>query len=136
MKYREGFVSNSSSTSFVIIGNSGEMYKPSKLIVGDGWEFGWTFETFRGAEAMCAFALMQAVYQGNKEWEQMVYDVVREYTGSELEFDNINNKFDFDGSYIDHQSIGDSNEIFASKETLKKFIFDMDSYVEMGNDNV
>ena len=37
--------------------------------------------------------------------------------------------------YIDHQSVGHCLEAFESEETLKKFLFSPESYIQTGNDN-
>ena len=101
------------------------------ITVNDNYVFGWEHETTRDTEGRIAWAVMQAQYQGNADWLQMVADVVHEVSGFTLVCPiNLNG-----GSYIDHQSIGGYNEIFADKDTLKAWIFDKDSYVTMGNDN-
>lgn len=133
MKSRNGFVSNSSSTSFVVIG-SGERLEQmtSQIILDDCFEFGWSHDTTNYVYGRIAFAWMQAVYQENETWISLIKEIVKEVTGYELICNiDVNNG----NSYIDHQSIGDSNEIFYTKESLKAFMFDTESYVEMGNDN-
>lgn len=143
MKTRTGFVSNSSSTSFVIIGRSGDLQIPTSLdntlTVSGNYEFGRDFETTRDVNGRIAWAVMQAQYQGKADWLQMIADVVTETSGWTLvcPIDVDNQAYNSPNySYIDHQSIGESNEIFASKDELKAWIFDKESYVRMGNDNV
>ena len=133
MKSRNGFVSNSSSTSFVVIG-SGERLEQmtSQIILDDCFEFGWSHDTTKYVSGRIAFAWMQAVYQENETWISWIKEIVKEVTGYELICNiDVNNG----NSYIDHQSIGENNDIFYTKESLKAFMFDTESYVEMGNDN-
>ena len=61
----------------------------------------------------------------------MVKQAVMDITGKQLDCRADINK----DSYIDHQSVG-CEEIFKSMDELKSFIFDEDSRVDMGNDNV
>jgi len=139
MKIRIGFVSNSSSTSFVIIGHSGILEIPSndgvRICVAGSFQFGRSGCAINPIGRI-AFAWMQAQYQKRDDWVTMIKQVVKEVT--DLEFVCLINPFaDYceSFSYIDHQSIGKSNEIFSSMDELKAFIFDKDSYIEMGNDN-
>lgn len=134
MKTRVGFVSNSSSTSFVVIGNGSNMsVSKHQIVIDDVYEFGWEHTRTIYVSGRIAFAWMQAQYQGNDTWLNWIKEIVKEVTGHELICKiDVNNSYE---SYIDHQSIGMSNEIFESKDSLKRFMFDNDSYVEMGNDN-
>lgn len=160
MKTRSGFVSNSSSTSFIIIGKSGNFGKftdirDNVIHITDGWEFGWNHETFNYTEARAAFAFLQAKHahwktykfdswDGDKytdvkeydyrdEWSGRVIKVIKEVTGMDVVFEH-----NLEDSYIDHASCssdGENIHIFDDNETLKCFIFDNDSLIEMGNDN-
>ena len=148
MKIRKGFVSNSSSSSFVCIGDGDKLIDIENeylniindtIIIKGNFEFGWEFETFWGFEAKIAFAWMQAKYINDDKQLKMIEEVVKEVTGMNVKMnigfsydDNIDKKYN---SYIDHQSV-DNHGIFESKETLKNFLFDENSYIEMGNDNV
>jgi hypothetical protein len=140
MKIRVGFVSNSSSTSFVIIGHSGILEIPSsnneRICVSGLYEFGWSGCT-RHTNGRIAFAWMQAQYQKRDDWVTMIKQTVKAVTGLELVclVDPFADYCVSSYSYIDHQSIGESNEIFSSTDELKAFLFDKESYIKMGNDN-
>ena len=60
MKVRNGFISNSSSTSFVVIGHSGHFEKPfienNTILVEDDNFFGWDFTTYNSVEDRIAWA--------------------------------------------------------------------------------
>lgn len=54
--------------------------------------------------------------------------VVRGFTGAEIEVARTN-------GYVDHQSVGITNEVFADDQTLRQFLFDETSHFETDNDN-
>ncbi|RPI83174.1 MAG: hypothetical protein EHM34_05725 [Nitrosopumilales archaeon] len=140
MKIREGFVSNSSSTSFIVIGKTGNLNKVTsnddKIYVDHdtGYKFDWDHTITDDPKGLIAFAWMQAQYQKKPEWVEMIKEVVFETTGCEL-ICSIDITRDGYISCIDHQS-AEEDKMFKSKDILKSFIFDKDSYVEMSNDNL
>lgn len=139
MKQRLGFVSNSSSSSFVVIG-SGDCSNGIKRVksrIEDGiiifgregeTEFGWGPDTITDIFSRFNFAKLQAI---RSEWSEMLEKVIKDVTGC----DSI--MWDVDG-YIDHQSAaceGSNIEIFDNEDTLKNFLFCEDSMIELDNDN-
>jgi hypothetical protein len=144
MKARRCFVSNSSSSSFVFIGNNGDCSRRVKALVEDGIlilgtqgenEFGWGPETISDVFSMINFAKLQVINGSNPHWGVMLDDVIKEATGcTEIIWDE---KLTDEG-YIDHQSSssdGSNTEIFADEDTLRRFLFCTDSEIVLDNDN-
>ena len=149
MKIRKCFVSNSSSSSFIVIDvskNYDETLKKfeGKFSFGEAGttEFGWGPETVDDVYGRINFAYIQAnFYQKDPTYLEMLESVIKENS----KITEIDWKISDDSSikdkvwgYIDHQSSGDSNgnlEMFENKETLKDFIFGKESCIEVDNDN-
>lgn len=156
MKVRRGFVTNSSSSSFVVLRNT-RMMTPGfgigkVLVIGDcgETEFGWLFKKYTDFYDKLNFAYLQVLgCRGSKhceydheQWRRMIEDALRKYAGFDYVEWALTDEYPVphgmvDG-YIDHQSSaveGENTEIFASYETLCDFLFSKDSYIQGGNDN-
>lgn len=143
MKIRNGYVSNSSSSSFIVISDNGKLCFPKKQDVyylgEDGeYEFGWQIEDYFDMDSKINFAYIQA--STDQGWLKMLEDVLYEYVGYSIT-PTITKKWDhpkLKHACIDHQSSaseGENTEMFESKEKLIAFLFNPDSYIHNDNDN-
>jgi len=148
MKVRLGFVSNSSSSSFVVIGSSDNFididYKHDTLVVDGSFgciEFGWGPEEINDVGSKIIFAWLQARYEKNQGWLDMLEKIVKEkYSVNEIEWLITTSYGDSpkDWAYIDHQSSsveGENTEIFDCPTRLKRFLFCNYSSITLDNDN-
>ena len=153
MKVRYGFVSNSSSASYIVIDTS-KIYilpKYEKSIVIDSnfgeIEFGWGPEYVKDLGSRITFSYLQAIDVHKTEWVTMLEEVIKEHTGVENIVWKITNDYakiddkawnKLEYGYVDHQSSaneGQNTEMFDSKEILKDFIFGQKSMIVVDNDN-
>jgi hypothetical protein len=149
MKNRHGFVSNSSSSSFVVIGMTPivrlEVDDPHDYQLGSEGEceFGWGPSDIHDVYSRLNFALLQAMLsekQGISFAMEMFRDSISEHTNIK-EFTNVltlgwNEHSEKRHGYIDHQSSCPNNmEIFDSRTMLDAFLFSPDSVIHLDNDN-
>ncbi len=153
MKIRNGFVSNSSSSSFIVINNENiffESLDKNTLLIPDDFggetEFGWEVEDYRDFGSKLNFAYIQTTYV-NKELKEKWISMLEKVLKEKLHINNVvvnlteewnpeekNKKW----GYIDHQSCaveGKNTEMFDSKENLIAFLFSGNSYIHTDNDN-
>lgn len=135
-KVRKGqFETNSSSTHAISISKGdGDVIYDSLEIPEDGTyvvtggEFGWEWKLYSDPETKISYA-----YEDNRDSYDrldMLKRVIMEHTGAkDVVF------MEETGGYIDHQSMGTSQDAFESDETLKRFLFDPRSILYTGNDN-
>jgi len=125
------FETNSSSTHSISINENTKLFsniRPDKdgKIVLDGGEFGWEWDSYSDPYTKANYCMLDN--QGDEPSLAMLREVIMEHTGATEVIFNFN-------GYIDHQSLGTTDKAFASKETLKAFIFDENSILNTGNDN-
>jgi hypothetical protein len=143
MKYRDGFVSNSSSSSFLVIkGNADPNISLEKdFIIGKlgKCKFGWEPRRYSDINDKINFAYLQALY--NETWMDMLYDVLKKRGAKNISCalsSDYNAKKHERWAYIDHQSSageGQNTEIFDNVDILEQFIFSYDSFIMGDNDN-
>lgn len=163
MKIRSGFVSNSSSSSYIVIDNSSKIeHIPEEAYIRDEdgkfelllpnrnytYEFGWEECTYQGVMEKLNFAVIQTDYIKNntslhQDWMEKIIEVVFRDFEETHPGQSLSINFDFEEKgwnypYIDHQSSsaeGANTEMFDSVEKLYDFVFNEDSYIQGGNDN-
>ena len=159
MKIRSGFVSNSSSSSFIVIGTitnglavnsirKGYGNKETLAITADlgHHEFGWENEEYSHFWDRVMFSFIQAEYRQKEhpEWMKMLNRVLKDKLKVKRIIWGITTKWgsekpkETEDAYIDHQSSseeGQNIEMFESEENLVAFLFAPGSSITTGNDN-
>lgn len=137
------FETNSSSSHSLHIDSKTKLYETiypddDGVITLEGGQYGWEWEktnnTRKKANYMATYAL------GSETQADMLKELLLEHTGAKEVLITCSGDSDSDNhSYIDHQSArcegGDGGNAFNSKEDLKNFIFNTNSWLFMGNDN-
>lgn len=140
MKRRLGFVSNSSSSSFVVVSEYGYHGKQTltmtdgKLVlgqIGGNDEFGWSFIEYNDFLSKLNWVCLQADYSKDNRYKEMIESVLKNNIDGIEEI-----VWELEGS-IDHQSKTTGMEqIFKDETSLKNFLFDSESHVRTGNDQL
>lgn len=155
-KVRKGvFETNSSSTHSLSISDADYNYTTSEdsVVIDLAWyKFGWEQEKYFDFESKFAYVLLYLRDWVDEEFKKLhfpaVTSMVKEFLGvTELTIHNYFNNItgDWLDGYIDHQSVecrdldylfqDESGTIDLTYKTLKKLLFNGDSYVETDNDN-
>jgi hypothetical protein len=145
MKTRNGFISNSSSSSFIVIDRKSDFVatKRSRKAVKVGYaghkEFGWEPNDYYDTDSKMNFAFLQAIYAQREDWREMLEKVIKDHTGAQaVEFNEEPGPYTSEFGYIDHQSSaseGSNTEMFDDDASLRDFLFRTGSYIHTDNDN-
>lgn len=143
MKLRQDFITNSSSSSYIII-NTKDGYETLSAteiyLIGElgKTEFGWEIENTHDIHSRINFAYIQAHSINNQEWLNMLDKVIKENSNIKELIYCIGDYNGKNWGYIDHQSNAcesENIEMFENEEILKDFIFGKNSYIHTDNDN-
>lgn len=160
MKTRKGFVSNSSSSSFIVISEGPQDAKlridDNVFILGEFGEieFGWQVRKYNDICSKINFCYLQARESDNQDYKDMLEKVLKEKfpdihtilpilgdwncDEKTIEHPVWGNDIQMRYGYIDHQSSayeGQNIEMFESEDKLKNFLFNNSSYIQNDNDN-
>lgn len=97
----------------------------------NGGEFGWEWFKHNDSETKANYAAVD--FDGDETLTEMLVEVIKEQTGATEVIFNFGKEYSSSNwSYIDHDSTG---LVPRTKETLKDFIFNKNSWLFGGNDN-
>lgn len=128
------FETNSSSTHSISIDSNADgildtiVPNDEGALILTGGSFGWAWEKFNDSLTKANYCAVDTL--DHAERAHMLAEVLVEHTGAKKIIFAID-----DNSYVDHQSVGTSEDAFVSPQTLKNFIFNPSSWLFTGNDN-
>lgn len=163
MRTRFGYVSNSSSSSFVVISDSVyercnsddvassmESFERMRLIFNftddSGWkglfpdgelQFNWQCAIYRGIKSKWNWLVLQATYASDDRYRKLLDEYVKSLCdGIRIDWKFVKECEEEIEAYIDHQSIN-PDETFHEVDTvgLDEFLTNRDCYIANGNDN-
>ena len=157
MKIRSGFVSNSSSSSFVVVSDGILDQKTEDAFMesirkkhvkfvpfqnGAKCKFGWEEKEYNDVDTKLNWAFLQAYYAKKQMANEKPLALLRLlFKSHRIDIDEcaLNKAVDSDLAYIDHQSccyeMERNIDIFKSSVRLRSFLFDRRSRLVTGNDN-
>ena len=154
MKLRANFVSNSSSSSYVVVpenyhSNINDDYARLKVAFEfsenyEDWDgfldgetcFGWQEQEYHDFESKWNWLVLQAFYGGQK-YIEIINDFLSSISNRiELNWSSVEDAENNANAYIDHQSI-DAQRTFDEIEPIgiSNFLLDSQCYIQNGNDN-
>lgn len=151
MKFRSCFVSNSSSCSFIVIGNS---LNKDKLSLKP-WKYGekeFSYGNWSDSDSKLNFLMLQYCYNSDDSHMEKLLSDFCQKNGIDFDeyYDYMKYCVDYDGekypaAWIDHQSVIDNDyysdldwynvyNVFDSEDSLERFVMDKDSILHMTRD--
>lgn len=99
-------------------------------------EYGWDEERFYDKEDRLSYAATYVYNDGTNEEKKLFEETLKEHTGAKKIKYMVGGEGAWHATgYIDHQSVYEAQTIFSSKESLRMFLFNPNSYFETDNDN-
>lgn len=127
---RQGlFETNSSSVHILVIPKDTDIVIPSKIYLTGG-EYGWQHEKVTDTINYMYQACLDA---GNDEVSRFIIYLMDK--GIDVDYHGYDQKRFINEGFIDHGYEIPLEHLFKSRRLLDRFLFGVDSYVQLGNDN-
>ena len=145
MKIRSCFVSNSSSSSFIVVGNS---LKKDKISMRP-WKHGeleFSYGDWYDPDSKLNFLMLQRGYTDDYHMTEMLKEFCEKHHIDYDEYEKfitgcLESRFEdnaYPSAYIDHQSVvdedDDMNMLFDNMDYLERFVLDDNSVLSMRRD--